>query len=230
MKRLLSLLAIMSVVVLSALGQRTVSGQVISGEDNQPVIGATVLVKGSKQGTATDLDGRFVINNVPSEAKAIVVSYIGMVTEEVAVSDNMLIKLWPSTNNLDDVVVVGYGTTTRAAFTGAASVMDGDVVDRKNDANFVKSLEGNVTGIQYNNSTSMPGQYGSIYIRGMGSLSSSSQPLYVIDGMPVNSDYDGMYSDTNNYFDPMAAYNPNDIESIRMRPLLPYTVLALLMA
>ncbi|MDE6631567.1 MAG: SusC/RagA family TonB-linked outer membrane protein, partial [Muribaculaceae bacterium] len=214
MKRLLSLMAIMTVFVMSTLAQRTITGHVISGEDNQPVIGASVLVKGTSLGTATDLDGNFMLKDVPTTAKILVVSYIGMVTEEVAIADNLVIKLWNSTNNLDEVVVVGYGTTTRAAFTGAASIMDGDVVERKNDANFVKSLEGNVTGIQYNNSTSMPGQYGSIYIRGMGSLSSSSQPLYVIDGMPVNSDYDGMSSDTNNYFDPMAAYNPNDIESI----------------
>ncbi|MDE5793342.1 MAG: TonB-dependent receptor [Muribaculaceae bacterium] len=214
MKRLLSLMAIMTVMVMSALGQRTVSGHVISGDDNQPIIGATVLVKGTNQGTSTDLDGNFVLKDVPSSANTLVVSYVGMVTEDVTIADNLVIKLWNSTNKLDELVVVGYGTTTRAAFTGAASVMDGDVVERKNDANFVKSLEGNVTGIQYNNSTSMPGQYGSIYIRGMGSLSSSSQPLYVIDGMPVNSDYDGMSSTSNNYFDPMAAYNPNDIESI----------------
>ena len=163
----------MTVFVMSALAQRTVTGHVISGEDNQPVIGATVLVKGSSLGTATDLDGNFILKDIPSSAKTLVVSYIGMVTEEVAIADNLVIKLWNSTNNLDELVVVGYGTTTRAAFTGAASIMDGDIVERKNDANFVKSLEGNVTGIQYNNSTSMPGQYGSIYIRGMGSLSGS---------------------------------------------------------
>lgn len=214
MKRLLTLMALMTVVVISALGQRTVKGHVYSGEDNLPVIGATVMVEGTSIGTSTDLDGNFLLKNVPADAKTLVVSYIGMETQKVPVQDNVAVHLWNSTNNLDELVVVGYGTTTRAAFTGAASVMDGDIVEKKNDANFVKSLEGNVTGIQYNNSTSMPGQYGTIYVRGMGSLSSSSQPLYVIDGMPVNSDYDGMSSDTNNYFDPMAAYNPNDIESI----------------
>lgn len=214
MKRLLTVLSIMTVLLTSMYGQRSVSGLVITGDTNEPVIGATVQVKGTKEGVATDIDGRFKMSGIPSNAKTLQVSYVGMVTEEVAIADNLVIKLWPSTNNLDEVVVVGYGTTTRAAFTGAASIMDGEVAERKNDANFVKALEGNVTGIQYNNSTSMPGQYGSIYVRGMGSLSSSSQPLYVIDGVPVNSDYDGMSSTSNNYFDPMAAYNPNDIESI----------------
>ncbi len=214
MKRLLSFMAIMTLFVTSALGQRTVSGVVLSGDDGLPIIGATVMVKGTTHVVATDLDGRFILKEVPSDAKTLTVSYIGMGTQDVAIKDNLVVHLFSSVNDLDEVVVVGYGTTTKGAFTGAASVMDGDVAERKNDANFVKSLEGNVTGIQYNNSTSMPGQYGTIYIRGLGSLSSSSQPLYVIDGMPVNSDYDGMSDDTNNYFDPMAAYNPNDIESI----------------
>ncbi len=214
MKRLLSLMAIMTLMVMSTLAQRNVTGQVFSGEDNLPIIGASVMVKGTSIGTATDLDGKFSLKNLPENAKTIVFSYIGMESQELPISENMTVTLFNSTNNLDEVVVVGYGVSTRAAFTGSASVLNGDVVDKKNDANFVKSLEGNVTGIQYNNSTSMPGQYGSVYVRGMGSLSSNNQPLYVIDGMPVNSDYDGMYSDTNNYFDPMAAYNPNDIESI----------------
>ena len=111
------------------------------------------------------------------------------------------------------MVVTSYVSTKKAAFTGAASVVNGDVVDRKSDVNFVKSLEGQVTGFQYNNSTSSPGQWGSVYVRGMCSLSSSSQPLYVIDGIPVNSDYDDLYSE-GNYFDPMSAYNPADIESV----------------
>lgn len=212
-KLFLIMVTLMLSGITIAAQSRSISGYVYSGEDNEPIIGATVLVKGSTSGTATDVEGRFKLN-VPQNAKTLVVSFVGMQSQEVAIADNLKIALWNSTNNLNEVVVVGYGTTTRAAFTGAAAVVDGDVVDRKNDANFVKSLEGNVTGIQYNNSTSMPGQYGSIYVRGMGSLSSSSQPLYVIDGMPVNSDYDGMSSTSNNYFDPMAAYNPNDIESI----------------
>lgn len=215
MRKLFLILMTLVMCSWTAIAQtRTVKGQVYSGEDNLPVIGATVMVEGTSIGTSTDIDGNFLLNNVPASAKTLVVSYIGMETQKIPVSDNVTVHLWNSTNNLDELVVVGYGTTTRAAFTGAASVMDGDIVEKKNDANFVKSLEGNVTGIQYNNSTSMPGQYGTIYVRGMGSLSSSSQPLYVIDGMPVNSDYDGMSDETNNYFDPMAAYNPNDIESI----------------
>lgn len=198
---------------LSAMAQTiTVRGTVISAEDEEPIAGATVKAKGTNIGTSTDIDGNFTIT-VPAETKKLVVSFVGMLTVEADVKPVVHITMESSETVLDEVVVTGYGTTRRAAFTGAASVVDGDVVDRKSDANFVKSLEGTVTGFQYNNSTSSPGTWGSVYVRGMGSLSSSSQPLYVIDGVPVNSDYDDM-SDGNNYFDPMAAYNPADIESV----------------
>jgi len=85
---------------------------------------------------------------------------------------------------------------------------------QKTDANFVKSLEGAVPGLQMNNSTNMPGVWGSVYVRGRGSLNSGTQPLYVIDGMPVNSDYDSMSSTSNNFFDPMASLNSADIQSV----------------
>ncbi|MDE6264178.1 MAG: SusC/RagA family TonB-linked outer membrane protein [Paramuribaculum sp.] len=174
--------------------------------------GATVKAKGTTIGTQTDANGEFKLT-IPTSVKFIDVSFIGMFPVEVAVKPNLTIYMEENQTVLDEVVVTGYGSTRKAAFTGAASVVNGDVVDRKSDANFVKSLEGQVTGFQYNNSTSSPGQWGSVYVRGMSSLSSSSQPLYVIDGIPVNSDYDDMGS-SNNYFDPMAAYNPSDIESV----------------
>ncbi|WP_057258702.1 SusC/RagA family TonB-linked outer membrane protein, partial [Bacteroides uniformis] len=104
----------------------------------------------------------------------------------------------------------------KASFTGAAAVVGKDVLAKKTDANFVKALEGAVPGIQMNNSTSMPGIWGSIYVRGRGSLNSGTQPLYVIDGMPVDSDTDdnSLTYSTNNTIDPMSSLNPADIESI----------------
>lgn len=115
---------------------------------------------------------------------------------------------------LDEVVVTGYGVQRKASFTGAASIVGEEAIAKKNDANFVKVLEGSVPGVQMNNSTSMPGVWGSVYIRGRASLNSGTQPLYVIDGMPVNSDTDAMSSSGNNMVDPMSSINPADIESI----------------
>lgn len=214
MKKLCVLLAVLT-VTLGALAQAAtdVSGIVLSAEENEPVVGATIMVRGTNIGTMTDVDGKFRLK-APAGSKTLVVSFVGMHTQEVAIAPTVRVILENDAQALDEVIVTGYGSTRRAAFTGAATVVDGDVIDRKLDVNFVKSLEGQVPGFQYNNSTSMPGQWGAVYVRGRGSLSSNTQPLYVIDGMPVNSDYDALSSTTNNFFDPMSAYNPSDIESV----------------
>ncbi|MBD9168484.1 MAG: TonB-dependent receptor [Parabacteroides johnsonii] len=145
-----------------------------------------------------------------------VISFVGMKTQEMGVKPTLNVVLESDTEVLDEVVVTGYGVQRKASFTGAASIVGKDVLAKKNDANFVKALEGTVPGIQMNNSSSMPGVWGSIYVRGRGSLNSGTQPLYVIDGMPIDSDRDDNsfnYS-SNNTLDPMAALNPADIENI----------------
>ncbi len=213
MRKLFLILTALAIYTVSALAQnRTVKGEVVSASDGEPLVGATVFAVGTKTATSTDIDGKFVIS-VPQNVSKLQFSYVGMKTQEVPASSEYMRIALEDSNALSEVVVTGYGVTKKAAFTGAASTVSGAEIDKKNDVNFVKGLEGNVTGFQYNNSTSMPGAWGSVYVRGMGSLSSSSQPLYVIDGVPVSSDYDAMGTN-NNYFDPMAAYNPNDIESV----------------
>lgn len=213
MKKLFLLLLTVVITAIAASAQnRTVTGTVVYADNDEPLIGASVMGEGTKIGTATDIDGNFSLS-LPTSVKRITVAYIGMHTVAVEITGKPLRIVLKSDNTLDEVVVTGYGVQNRASFTGAAGVVSGANIEKKTDVNFVKALEGNVTGFQYNNSASGPGMWGSVYIRGMGSLSSSSQPLYVIDGVPVNSDYDTM-SGSNNIFDPMAAYNPNDIESV----------------
>ena len=218
MKRKLMLLLACLFVGIGLVTAQTqkVTGVVISKEDGQPVIGASVLVKGTQIGAITGVDGDFTLPNVPSSAKTLVISYIGMKTQEVSIRANMKVSMKPDTEVLDEVVVTGYGVQRKASFTGAAAVVGKDVLAKKTDANFVKALEGAVPGIQMNNSTSMPGIWGSIYVRGRGSLNSGTQPLYVIDGMPVDSDTDdnSLTYSTNNTIDPMSSLNPADIESI----------------
>ena len=193
-----------------------VTGTVISEEDGLPVVGASVLVKGTSVGSVTDIDGNFTISNVPSTATVLVISYIGLQTQEIPVQPVVNVTLKADTETLDEVVVTGYGVQRKASFTGAATIVGEDVISKKTDANFVKALEGAVPGIQMNSSTSMPGVWGSIYVRGRGSLNSGTQPLYVIDGMPIDSDTDenSINYGTNNAVDPMAALNPADIESV----------------
>ena len=191
-----------------------VTGNVTSEEDGLPVVGASVLVKGTTIGTVTDIDGNFTLTNVPSSAGTLVISFIGMQSQEVKIKSNVKVVLKSDAEVLDEVVVTGYGVQRKASFTGAASIVGEEAIAKKNDANFVKVLEGSVPGVQMNNSTSMPGVWGSVYIRGRASLNSGTQPLYVIDGMPVNSDTDAMSTSANNMVDPMSSINPADIESI----------------
>ena len=213
MKKLILLFSAIFISALAAMAQTTVRGEVISAEDGEPLIGATVMGVGTQIGVSTDVDGKFSLE-LPESVKKIRVSYVGTDPVEIAVTNQYLKVPLREMTTLNEVVVTGYGQTSKVAFTGAASVVDGSSIEKKNDVNFLKGMEGNVTGFTYNNSTSSPGTWGSVSIRGLGSLSSSSQPLYVIDGIPVNSDAESLDSDSNNAFDPMAAYNPNDIESV----------------
>lgn len=211
-KRLLMFLVGLFLSIGTMLAQTQISGKVTSSEDGTAVIGASVKVAGTNQGTATDINGNFSLN-VAKGAK-IEISYVGMQTKVVSASNNMRVELDNDETTIDEVVVTGYGYQKKASFTGAASLVDGSALEKKSDANFVKALEGNVSGVQMNNSTSQPGTWGSVFVRGRGSLNSGTQPLYVIDGMPVNSDYDGMSSSSNNWLDPMAGVNPEDIETV----------------
>ena len=192
-----------------------VSGIVISDEDGEPVVGATVLVEGTSQGTVTDIDGKFTINNVPGTAKTLLVSYIGMETTEAAITSG-LIRVVMRTNAevLDEVVVTGYGVTRKAAFTGAATTVGSEELASKNDANPIKALEGTVPGLQMNFTSGQPGAPATIYVRGRNSLNSGTQPLYVVDGVPYFADAVGVRSDEGQTVSPLASLNSADIESI----------------
>lgn len=212
-KKLFSVLLCLTMFLSTAYSQNsTITGKVIYDSDNSPVIGAYVLVVGTRIGASTDLNGAFTLQNVPANAN-VRVELLGMKTWEGKATPDMVIRLQEETEQLNTVVFTGYRAQSTRSFTGAQAKVSGKSIEKKSDANFVKSLEGNLTGVQMNNSTGQPGTWGSIFIRGRGSLNSGTQPLYVIDGVPVNSDEDGR-SAVNNHQDPMAALNPNDIENV----------------
>ena len=212
-KRLTVFLAAFLLTAVGAMAQMQVTGTVVSQEDGEPVIGATVRVVGTNVGAMTDGLGQFTLT-CPDGKNVLSISYVGMEPVEVVARPQMRIVLTSNASEIDEIVVTGYGYQRKASFTGAASLVGAEVIEKKTDANFVKSLEGSVSGVQMNNSTSMPGVWGSIYVRGRGSLNQGTQPLYVIDGVPVNSDVDGMSESANNYVDPMTSLNPNDIETV----------------
>ena len=177
-----------------------VTGTVTSHEDGLPVVGASVLVKGTQVGTVTDIDGNFTITNVPSSAGTLVVSFIGMKTQEVAIKPVVKVSLHSDTEVLDEVMVVAYGTAKKSSFTGSASTIDNKKLELRPITNITKGLEGQTTGILTTSGSGQPGESASIVIRGYGSINASSSPLYVVDGVP----FDGSLS----------SINPSDIESM----------------
>ena len=137
-KRLSTILASQLLVAGVVFAQSQFTGKVVSQDDGEPVIGATVRVAGTSVGTVTDADGNFSLS-VPAGQKELKVSCIGMDDKTVRIQgNNMVIKLTSNEHSLDEVVVTGYGVTRKAAFTGAASVVSKDLVDKRNDANPIK--------------------------------------------------------------------------------------------
>lgn len=200
-KRLLSFLVICLCAVSMAFAQQKVTGVVIESETGEPVIGASVLVKGAQAGAATDINGKFTISNVPNSATTLTVSYIGMKAKEVAIKPGtMKIFLENDSKTLQEQFVVAYGTATKETFTGAASVIDGAVIENRQVSNISNALAGNVAGVTALSSNGQPGTGSTIRVRGFGSINAGMSPLYVVDGLPYDGD--------------LSAINTADIESM----------------
>ena len=179
-----------------------VTGTVISEEDGLPVVGASILVKGTAVGTVTDMDGKFQLPNVPSSAKTLVISFIGMKSQELPIKQTMNIVLKPDTETLEEVVVLGYGSGKKiGSIVGSVAKVNSEKLSAKPVANAMDALQGQVSGLQVYTSSGEPGSSSSSYIRGVGSLTADNEPLYVLDGTPVSSSV-------------MVMMNPNDFESV----------------
>ena len=192
MKRFSLLLASMLLVCSAALAQVTVNGTVVSASDNEPVIGATITVVGTNVGTATDYDGHFSIK-VPNANSQLTISYIGMTPLTVKAEDGMVVSLHSNSQDLDEVVVVAYGTSKKSALTGAVSQVTSQQIEARPVTSVTSALEGTTTGLVVNSTYGQPGNDASIRIRGFASINGSNEPLYVIDGVP----YGGNISDLN---------------------------------
>ena len=165
-----------------------VTGTVTSHEDGLPVVGASVLVKGTQVGTVTDIDGNFTITNVPSSAGTLVISFIGMKTQEVAIKPIVKVVLHSDTEVLDEVMVVAFGTAKKSAFTGSAAVVDSKELAKRITTNVSDALVGSVAGLQMRGSSGAPGSSaGKINIRGIASMYANTEPLIIVDGAPYTS-------------------------------------------
>ena len=192
MRRLSLLLVSLLLVCTAALAQVTITGTVVSASDNEPIIGATVSVVGTKAGTATDLDGRFTVS-VPNNNSQLNISYIGMTPVTVKAENGMVVEMFSNTQDLDEVVVVAYGTAKKSELTGAVSQVTSQQIEARPVTSVTSALEGTTTGLVVNSTYGQPGNDASIRIRGFSSINGSNEPLYVIDGVP----FGGNISDLN---------------------------------
>ena len=188
--------------VMAVQQGKKVTGVVVDGT-GEPVIGANVVVKGTTNGTITDFDGNYTIEGV-SANDVLVISYIGYLSQEVPVGNQSMIKvtLKEDTQTLDEVVVVGYGTMKKSDVTGSISTAKGDDLVKNQSFSALDNLRGKVSGVNIFSNSSQPGAYSNrVVIRGIATINSSSNPLYVVDGVVMEN------------FD---LVNPNDIESMEV--------------
>lgn len=179
-----------------------VSGSVVSSADGEPLIGATVMVKGSTTGTSTDIDGRFTIQT--KDGSTIVFSYVGYAPQEIKVKGVMSgiqIKLLEDSEVLDDVVVVGYGTQKKSVVTAAISKVSEKEISQTAPVRVEDALKGLTAGVTVTTPNGQPGHSNQIRVRGIGTINNSN-PLYIVDGMPIEGGLDYL--------------NPSDIQSIEV--------------
>lgn len=197
-KRLTMMLACLFLSIGMVLAQTNIKGHVTSSEDGEPVIGASVKVPGAKQGAMTNVDGEFEINVKPGTMLQI--SYIGMAPKTVKAAQNMRVVLDPDNKQLDEVMVIAYGTQKKSAFTGSAAVVGADEIGKVQVTNAADALKGKAAGVQLNTASGQPGSTPTIRIRGYNSINAGNDPLIVLDGSP----YGGSLNDI----------NPADVESM----------------
>jgi TonB-linked SusC/RagA family outer membrane protein len=202
MKRFAVILGLLVFCCLAQVNAQTrqITGTVTSSEDGMPFPGVSVTVKGTTVGISTDLNGKYTLN-VPTNATTLVFSFIGFKTKEVEITGNVIdAVIDPDTQELEEVVVVAYGTATKSSFTGSASTVKAEKLEKIQTSSVSKALEGVAAGVQVVSSSGQPGEDATIRIRGIGSVNASSAPLYVVDGVPYGGN--------------ISAINPSDIENI----------------
>lgn len=189
MKKLfLLLVAVLSIGLFASAQTRTVKGIVLDANTDEPLIGASVTAGTSNQGVATDIDGAFSIP-VPTNVTKLTVSYVGYQPQTVNITSNdLIIKLVPQENVLDDVIAVAYGTAKKSEYTGSAGVVKADQLENALVADVTSALSGKVAGVQTFSSNGQPGSAPAVRIRGTGSINAGSTPLYVVDGVPYTGD------------------------------------------
>jgi TonB-linked SusC/RagA family outer membrane protein len=202
--------------VSAVVAQRNITGSV-TDQGKEPLIGATVLVAGTSVGTVTDVNGEFNLS-VPAGQTSLLVSYTGYTTMKVELTAASRYDIMMETDvvALSDIVVVGYGTASRKELTGSVSKISGEAISRLPVTGLDQALQGQAAGVQVTSASGTPGASVSVRVRGPSSISAGNQPLYVVDGIPINT---GSYSQIGvggQQVNALADLNPADIESIEV--------------
>lgn len=210
----LFLLALAIGVIQGAAQVTTVRGIVTTEEDGEPVIGASVIVKGTSLGTVTDVNGRFELSGLPPSATRLLISYISLMAKEVAIAPQVSVTLKSDTHLLDEVVVTALGISREKKALGytAQEVKQNALVQGK-DNNLVNSLSGKIAGVRITNTQ---GDVGSsrIVIRGETSIAGENQPLFIVDGIPVDNSQLNARSSGRDFKNAIADLNPEDIKTL----------------
>ena len=212
-KLVIALSVIIAAETAASAQNLTVSG-VVTDEEGYPLEGATVLFKGTQQGVTVDSDGKYEIS-VPGDA-VLVASYLGYVSSESPVNGEHTVNfvLEEDSEYLDDVIVVAYGSMSKSDFTGSASQVKGSDVANSSRESVDKGMVGKVSGVRISSDTGDPGSAGSVQIRGVGSISASTSPLYVIDGVVMSSSTANDLQLGYKSMGILNTINPDDIESM----------------
>lgn len=218
MNKTLLILGLLGAVCFQALGQTKVSGLVLDEETKEPLIGATILVKGTTSGTIANVDGSFSLN-LSSDTLSLLVSYTGYLTQEVKPRGSQLeILLKLDMEQLDEVVIVGYGVQKKSDLTGSMSGIKAEELQQSQSPDVMTSMQGRMAGVQITSDSGQPGGGMNIVVRGQTSVNGTSSPLFVIDGVQIDVNYDEVATSGSSQarMNPLASLNPADIESIEI--------------
>lgn len=212
MKKLLFITLLSFLMLFSAIGQEIqVTGNVRTSEDGTTLPGVSVVLKGSTRGTLTDQEGNFRLQ--AGRGQTLVFSFIGYRTQEITISGDQPIDvtLDPDVLKMDEVIVIAYGTAKKSSYTGSAQKVSSDQLSATRSESVDKALAGKATGVRITSLTGDPGSSGDIQIRGIGSITGSTSPLYIVDGVPIVT---GKYANNNISSNVLSSINPQDIESM----------------
>lgn len=198
--------------------ERTITGVVMDASTNEPILGVNVLLKASSRGVSTDINGSYSIN-IESPSDVLKFSFMGYEPQEIVVGnqDQINVDLVPSADELEELVIVGYGVQKKRNLTGSVVSVGSEEIEQTNLQDPISIMQGRAPGVQVTSNSGAPGGGMSIRVRGASSLNAGNSPLYVIDGVPIESNSLSSLNGTENFgLNPLADINPRDIESIEV--------------